>query len=79
LVLDVDLPVLGGAGMAHEMLLHDAGEENIPIVLVSGSHDLRQIAKRMGTPYFLTKPCVIGAFLKLLDRALSERRAPSSA
>lgn len=55
-VLDVDMPVLGGPGMAHQMLLHDAGEEKIPILLVSGSDNLPQIARRMGTPYFLRKP-----------------------
>ena len=78
-ILDVDMPILGGPGMAHEMLVHDAGEERIPIILVSGNDDLPQIAKRMGTAYFLAKPCGIDAFLHLLDRALSERRAPSSA
>src|SRR5688572_4484014 len=45
-VLDVDMPVLSGPGMAHEMLLHDAGEEKIPVMLVSGSPDLAQIAGR---------------------------------
>ena len=79
LVLDVDMPVLGGPGMAHKMLLHDAGEEDIPILLVSGNDELPEIAKRMGTPYFLAKPCDIDTFLNLLDRALSEQRAPSSA
>jgi CheY-like chemotaxis protein len=28
-MLDVDMPVLSGPGMAHQMLLHDAGEERI--------------------------------------------------
>ena len=79
LILDVDMPILGGPGMAHQMLVHDAGEEKIPIILVSGNHDLPQIAKRMGTPYFLAKPCGIDAVIHLLDRAISERRAPSSA
>ena len=79
LVLDVDMPVLGGPGMAHKMLLHNCGEERVPIILVSGNPDLPEIAERMGTPYFLAKPCRIGAFLELLDRALSERLAPSSA
>ena len=79
LVLDVDMPVLGGPGMAHKMLLHDAGEQNIPIILESGNPELPAIAERMGTPYFVAKPCGIAAFLKLLDRALIERRAPSSA
>ena len=79
LILDVDMPVLGGPGMAHKMLLHDAGEERVPIILVSGNCDLPEIAKRMGTAYFLAKPCGVDAVFNLLDRALSERRAPSSA
>ena len=76
LVLDVDMPVLGGPGMAHEMLLHDAGEERIPIVLMSGNADLAEIARRMGTPYFLAKPSDLHEFLRMLDRALLERTAP---
>ena len=53
LVLDVDMPVLGGPGMAHKMLLHDAGEENVPIILMSARQDLPQIAHEMGTSYVL--------------------------
>lgn len=79
LVLDVDMPVLGGPGMAHKMLLHDAGEERVPILLMSARHDLPQLARQMGTPYSLGKPTTIDAFLEVLDRALRERRAPSSA
>jgi CheY-like chemotaxis protein len=79
LVLDVDMPILGGPEMAHKMLLHDAGEENVPIFLMSGRDDLSEIAGRMGTPYFLRKPAVTVKFLEILDRALRERGAPSSA
>jgi DNA-binding NtrC family response regulator len=79
LVLDVDMPVLGGPGMAHKMLLHDAGEERIPILLMSGREELPQIAARMGTRYFLRKPADSGQFLEVLDRALRERGAPASA
>jgi CheY-like chemotaxis protein len=80
-VLDVDMPVLGGPGMAHRMVLHDAGEEKIPIVLVSGRDDLSDVARRVGTPYFLRKAThEYGATLvKLVERALSERRAPAAA
>ena len=79
LVLDVDMPVLGGPEMAHKMLLHDAGEESIPILLMSGREELPQIAARMGTRYFLRKPADSGQFLEILDRALRERGAPASA
>ena len=80
-LLDVDMPVLSGPEMVHRMLLHDAGEENIPILLVSGRGDLSEVARRMGTPYFLAKgsPDYGEALLRILDRALSERRAPATA
>jgi CheY-like chemotaxis protein len=79
LILDVDMPVLGGPGMAHKMLLHDAGEEKIPIILMSGSENLREIAREMGTSYVIKKPATIHTFLAMLDRALRERRGPLSA
>ena len=79
LVLDVDMPVLGGPGMAHKMLLHDAGEEHVPIVLMSARDDLPQIAREVGTPYVVTKPASFEGFLVVLDRALRERREPSPA
>lgn len=80
-LLDVDMPVVSGPEMAHQMLLHDAGQENIPILLVSGRDDLSAIATRMGTPYFLKKASANYAtvLLTILDRALTERRAPASA
>ena len=80
-LLDVDMPVLNGPEMAHRMLLHDAGEERIPILLVSGRGDLSAVAGRMGTPYFLRKATTdyAEALVKMLDRALSERRAPAFA
>ena len=79
IVLDVDMPVLSGPGMAHAMLLHDAGQERIPVMLVSGSPDLEQVAERMGTPYFLAKGGQVKEFLDTLGRAVRERVAPSSA
>jgi len=81
IVLDVEMPVLGGPGMAHAMRLHDAGEEKVPILLVSSRHDLAEIAGRMGTPYFLSKMATDykSKLVKLISRVLIERRAPVSA
>jgi FixJ family two-component response regulator len=81
LLLDVEMPVLSGPGMAHQMLLHDAGEEKIPILLVSGRDDLRAVAACMGTPYFLKKASADygEVLLEMLARAISEKRAPASA
>lgn len=79
ILLDVDMPVLGGIGMAHQMMLHDAGEERIPIILCSGRHDLPQLAATMGTPYLLAKPFDLHRLLALLAQALRDRVAPKSA
>ena len=79
ILLDVDMPVLGGPGMAHKMLLHDAGEEDIPIILCSARSDLRSLASEMGTPYWLTKPFELDKLLSVLKRAVRDRVAPASA
>ncbi len=79
ILLDVDMPVLGGPAMAHKMLLHDAGEENVPIILCSARSDLPSLASEMGTPYALTKPFELSALLTVLQRAIRERVAPASA
>ena len=81
ILLDVEMPVLSGPEMAHQMRLHDAGRERIPILLVSGRRDLAEVAGRMGTPYFLAKasPDYATALLEILDRALRERRPPTDA
>ena len=78
-LLDVEMPVLNGPEMVHLMRLHDDGEEKIPIVLVSARADLAEVARRIGTPYFLTKASTDygNSLLGLLDRALRERLAPA--
>jgi hypothetical protein len=63
------------------MLLHDAGEERMPILLVSGRSDLSEVAARMKAPYFHEK-ATSGygkALLAILDGALRERRPPAAA
>jgi DNA-binding NtrC family response regulator len=77
ILLDVEMPVLDGPGMAYRMLVEDAGREQIPIILVSGVAYLDRVAQRIGTPYFLPKPVDLGPLLTLVERALAERRAPT--
>ena len=79
ILLDVDMPVLGGPGMAHKMLLHDAGEEKVPIILCSARSDLPQLASEMGTPYSLAKPFKLELLLTVLHKAARDHVAPSSA
>jgi len=75
-LLDVEMPRLTGPEMAYEMLVRNVGREKIPIVLLSGFLNLRQVAARVGTKYFLGKPYSIDAALALIARALEERSAP---
>jgi DNA-binding NtrC family response regulator len=75
-VLDVEMPRLGGPAMALEMLIRDCGLELVPIVLVSGMPNLEAIAARVGTPYVLAKPFDVDRFLALVARALAERCEP---
>ncbi len=75
-ILDVDMPVLDGPGMAYRMLVEDCGRELIPIVLLSGTIDLAAVARRVGTPYVLPKPCDPERLLQTVARALVERTPP---
>ena len=81
ILLDLEMPGLGGAGLAHQMLVHNAGLERIPIVLLSGGIDLPSVARRIGTPYHLTKPVEPSVVLETLRHAVSARlcRLPPAA
>jgi DNA-binding response OmpR family regulator len=77
IVLDVEMPLLDGPGMAARMIVEDAGREQIPIILASGAVNLSAVAERVGTPYVLAKPFEPSELLALTARALEERRAPT--
>jgi CheY-like chemotaxis protein len=79
ILLDVEMPRLTGPGMAYQLFLRDAGDERIPIVLLSGVLDLPRVAAAVGTPYFLAKPYALAALLALIARALAERSPPRPA
>jgi DNA-binding NtrC family response regulator len=76
-LLDVEMPLLDGPGIAYEMLLHDMGLEHVPVIFLSGIHNLSEIAARVGTPYFLAKPYRYDQLVALIARALAERVAPN--
>ena len=75
-LLDVEMPELTGPQMAYAVFLHDVGAECIPIVLLSGVLDLKDVAAAVGTPYYLSKPYTLDGVERLVHRALSERRPP---
>lgn len=75
-LLDVQMPLLDGPGMAYEMLLRDMGLEEVPVIFLSGVPNLAEVAAAVGTPYFLGKPYRYEQVVALVERALSERVAP---
>lgn len=75
-LLDVEMPLMSGPGMAHEMLVRNTGLEQIPIILLSGVVDLDEVAHRVGTPYFLGKPYTLRAVVQMCEKALAERTPP---
>jgi DNA-binding NtrC family response regulator len=77
LVLDIEMPHLTGPETADLMFLRDAGLEAVPIVLYSGLESLPEVARRVGTPYFIGKPFDVAVLLGLVRRALEERVAPT--
>jgi DNA-binding response OmpR family regulator len=76
ILLDVDMPKLDGPGMATQMLIDDAGHEQIPILLLSGCADLACVARAIGTPYYLVKPAAPATLMATLARMLRERIPP---
>lgn len=76
IILDVEMPVLDGPGMAYRLLVQDSGREHIPVIVLSGTADLHQVVARIGTPYYMRKPFGLDELKKLLDRALNDRQFP---
>lgn len=75
-LLDIEMPLLDGPGMALRMFVHNLGLEKIPIVLVSGVPEISDFAARVGTPYFLPKPYTLDRLVHVIGRALKDRTAP---
>jgi DNA-binding NtrC family response regulator len=75
-ILDVEMPILDGPSMVYQMFVHDCGLENVPILLISGVFDIDAVARRVGTPYFMSKPFDPNGLLQEIHRALSERALP---
>jgi DNA-binding NtrC family response regulator len=75
-LIDVEMPLLDGPGMAYQMFLEDMGLDAVPVVFLSGVPNLREVAARAGTPYFLSKPYRYRQLIAVVAHALAERVAP---
>jgi DNA-binding response OmpR family regulator len=76
-LLDVEMPGMGGLQMAYRMFVEDVGKEHVPILVLSGVVDLDRVAARVGTKYYLAKPYPVDRLLRTVDTALQEHAAPT--
>jgi CheY-like chemotaxis protein len=76
-LLDVEMPHLTGPEMSYRMLVLNAGQELLPIILTSGIPNLARTAALVGTPYFLAKPYGMEDVTRVLAKALEERCPPT--
>jgi DNA-binding NtrC family response regulator len=74
--LDIEMPKLNGPEMAYRLIIEDCGRELIPIIILSGVDDLKEVAEKIGTPYFMAKPFGLKKLQALFERALKERQPP---
>jgi DNA-binding response OmpR family regulator len=69
---DLEMPILDGRAMVFRMFVENLGRENVPIIVASGAPDVGEIAKALGTPYYLAKPFPLEALTATVDKALAE-------
>lgn len=70
-MLDWEMPRLDGPGMLADMERHDAGEEFVPVLLVSGKRGLAALAASLRVRWFLSKPFGLDPFMEAVARALA--------
>jgi DNA-binding response OmpR family regulator len=75
-IADIEMPVLSGPEMAKMLIIEDCGKELIPIIVFSAFPDIRKVPARIGTPYYISKPFSVDAFLLLIKRVLNEKKPP---
>jgi len=75
-ISDLEMPVLDGQALIYRMFVENLGRENVPVILMSASTRLKQVAEAVGTRYTLAKPFSLEALEELVSRALSEAIPP---
>jgi len=73
---DLEMPVLDGCAMVYRMFVENLGRENVLIIVASGAPNLCEIAKALGTPYYISKPFAFEKLTSTIERALTEAIPP---
>ena len=72
IVMDVMMPLMDGPTFATEM---ERRQHDVPIVVLSGSRDIHEIASSMGAAGAILKPFDIEEFVSAVRRALDPERS----
>ena len=77
-ILDKDLPVIDGLAISKYLKLKDETRE-IPIIMISAYHKLKQKAEDAGVNEFVEKPFDVQTLLSTIEKYLNGQRLKKSA
>lgn len=75
-ISDAEVSALDHAALAYRHFVESLGRQKVPMIIVSVLPRLPDIARAVGTPYFLAKPFAIENLLEVMHRALGEGLGP---
>ncbi len=70
ILMDNWIPLVGGE-KAIEQLRNEEDLKHIPVILVSASNDIEEVAKRSGTEGVIAKPFEFGVLIDMINKLLS--------
>ena len=71
-ILDKALPTIDGLAIC-KYLRVNARTRNIPIIMISCYHEIRNKAKKLGVNDFVEKPFDLNVLLEMVDRTIKEQ------
>ncbi len=76
-ILDIDVPLIDGIALCKYLKLKPR-TQNLPILLISGSHEKRERAQRAGADLFLRKPFTAVEFLNAVETLVNKRSSAAA-
>ena len=71
-ILDKALPTIDGLAICKYLKIN-ASTRNIPIIMISCYHEMRNKAKKLGVNDFVEKPFDLGVLLEMVSRNISDQ------
>jgi len=71
-ILDKNIPIIDGLALCKFLRLH-AETRDIPIIMISASHELRQRAMDAGVNHFFGKPFEMNELMNIIIQVINSR------